>query len=140
MRISDWSSDVCSSDLPPRRGCADGAERRVAAPAPIHADRRHGRTQPTHDRGGKSAPTHHRQSRLTMAHGHSRNYTTLTDATAVQSWRQGFRRRLTYHYAWVDYRISVGSSGAASVIWSGLGFSSAKRSDESRVGEECVST
>jgi putative transposase len=66
---------------PPRRGCADGAERRVAAPAPIHADRRHGRTQPTHDRGGKSAPTHHRQSRLTMAHGHSRNYTTLTDAT-----------------------------------------------------------
>jgi hypothetical protein len=49
-----------------------GAERRVAAPAPIHADRRHGRTQPTHDRGGKS--THHRQSRLTMAHGHSRNY------------------------------------------------------------------
>src|SRR3546814_20096733 len=81
MRISDWSSDVCSSDLPPRRGCADGAERRVAAPAPIHADRRHGRTQPTHDRGGKSAPTHHRQSRLTMAHGHSRNYTTLTDAT-----------------------------------------------------------
>jgi putative transposase len=29
-------------------------------------------------------PTHHRQSRLTMAHGHSRNYTTLTDAT----WRQ----------------------------------------------------
>src|SRR3546814_7156268 len=68
MRISDWSSDVCSSDL-------------------------------THDRGGKSAPTHHRQSRLTMAHGHSRNYTTLTDATDVQSWRQGFRRRLTYSYA-----------------------------------------
>src|SRR3546814_9979134 len=44
--------------------------RSVAAAAAIHADRRHGRTQPTHDRGGKSANTHHRQSRLTMAHGH----------------------------------------------------------------------
>src|SRR3546814_2767330 len=50
----------------------------------FRSDRRHGRTQPTHDRGGKSAPTHHRQSRLTMAHGHSRNYTTLTDARSEE--------------------------------------------------------
>src|SRR3546814_8485503 len=26
MRISDWSSDVCSSDLPKLRGARDGAE------------------------------------------------------------------------------------------------------------------
>src|SRR3546814_5071649 len=27
MRISDWSSDVCSSDLKSRRGCGNGGER-----------------------------------------------------------------------------------------------------------------
>src|SRR3546814_7981434 len=37
MRISDWSSDVCSSDLP--RGVSDGAQRHAAA-AVAHAGRR----------------------------------------------------------------------------------------------------
>jgi hypothetical protein len=45
----------------------------------------------------------------------------------VQSWRQGFRRRLTYSYARVGYRISVGSSGAASVFRSGIGIKPATK-------------
>src|SRR3546814_21083115 len=36
MRISDWSSDVCSSDLPQRVG--DGEDVLVAAPAQIDDD------------------------------------------------------------------------------------------------------
>src|SRR3546814_1754506 len=31
MRISDWSSDVCSSDLPSRTGAAAGRKRAAAA-------------------------------------------------------------------------------------------------------------
>ena len=45
----------------------------------------------------------------------------------MQSWRQGFRRRLTYSYARVGYRISVGSSGAASVFRSGVGLQPATK-------------
>src|SRR3546814_9278992 len=41
MRISDWSSDVCSSDLPvqqPRpRGCADERDQRIAPPKALLA-------------------------------------------------------------------------------------------------------
>src|SRR3546814_4841626 len=89
--------------------------RSVAAAAAIHADRRHGRTQPTHDRGGKSANTHHRQSRLTMAHGHSRNYTTLTDATqsrAVASARckpiRCCNETHSFHGTMLEFHIDIG--------------------------------
>src|SRR5580658_1490851 len=45
----------------------------------------------------------------------------------VRSRRQGFRRRLAYSYARVGYRISVGSSGSASVFRSGMDFKSATK-------------
>lgn len=40
---------------------------------------------------------------------------------------RAFRRRLAYSYARVGYRISVGSSGAASVFRSGMDFKSATK-------------
>ena len=45
----------------------------------------------------------------------------------VRSRRQGFRRRLAYSYSRVGYRMSVCSSGAASVFWSGVDFKSATK-------------
>src|SRR3546814_15792888 len=63
MRISDWSSDVCSSDLDrPRRGCRRGQRgharrgRRRAAPRPRRAARqaRLGRSLPRCDAQEKS--------------------------------------------------------------------------------------
>src|SRR3546814_944682 len=55
MRISDWSSDVCSSDLRPR---ADTATRRRwrRSPFPI-AVRCQRRSEPASDRGGAVRPS-----------------------------------------------------------------------------------
>src|SRR3546814_1308636 len=39
MRISDWSSDVCSSDLAPRSGRDPSAATREEPPMPVLADR-----------------------------------------------------------------------------------------------------
>src|SRR3546814_20611732 len=49
MRISDWSSDVCSSDLHPDDPDADGREYRG------HHERYH-RPNPRHHRGAGSGP------------------------------------------------------------------------------------
>src|SRR3546814_600625 len=48
MRISDWSSDVCSSDLGPRRVSLD----RLPVPAIFHTQ---------HDPSGQSRDTHNQQ-------------------------------------------------------------------------------
>src|SRR3546814_2869650 len=40
MRISDWSSDVCSSDLWPRAGLCDGTEAREPRSRRVDRDRR----------------------------------------------------------------------------------------------------
>src|SRR3546814_10819606 len=52
MRMSDWSSDVCSSDLPPARWRASGgrhdrgrADRRDVAPIRLSRLRRNGRAE-----------------------------------------------------------------------------------------------
>src|SRR3546814_5576009 len=47
MRISDWSSDVCSSDLPP---CAGAHRRRCARPGHDHK-RDHRKLAPRHHHG-----------------------------------------------------------------------------------------
>ena len=66
-----------------RRGAA-GAERRVAAPAPLHAGRGHGRTDPAHHRRRGHVPPvnpDHTQGRMIQGHPTlHRNYTSLTDA------------------------------------------------------------
>src|SRR3546814_1365219 len=54
MRISDWSSDVCSSDLPRRKGLHAQSERAAAQRARRYADQRcQGRKE-----GAQIAPLH----------------------------------------------------------------------------------
>ena len=72
-RSPDWSR--------PARG-----QRRVAAPAPIHAGRGHGRPEPTSDRGGKAASDYTEGRLIMTARDHTQNYTTLTDATRLHRW------------------------------------------------------
>ena len=65
---------------PPDRRRAARGERRVAAPAPLHADRGNGRTYTATDRGRSTTDFH--RSRLIRGHlNYTRNYTTLTDVT-----------------------------------------------------------
>ena len=52
---------------PPDRRRPAGGQRRVAAPAPLHAGRGHGRTRHTAARGGKHTP-HHTPRRVTDGH------------------------------------------------------------------------
>ena len=65
---------------PPRRRRPAGTKRRVADPAPLHADRSHGRTYTGTGRG-VSTPDRHRR-RMNRGHlSQHRNSTTLTDVT-----------------------------------------------------------
>ena len=66
---------------PPHRRCPPRAERRVATPAPLHADRRHGRAQ---DSSRRAPIPHRRNRRRGMTDGRQPTpqiSTTLTDAT-----------------------------------------------------------
>src|SRR3546814_4968250 len=100
MRISDWSSDVCSSDLPVRH-----APRGIRAPSPRHRDRpqapRSSRRRP--DAGDLAG-----DDRMTMRTG-------LDHLPAVK------RREL---------------ERVARVLFDAF----EDRSEERRVGKECVST
>src|SRR3546814_6187652 len=56
MRISDWSSDVCSSDLPPR--VLRGTRRRRRRGRRVAPSRAHGGTGPSTPRGSPRAALH----------------------------------------------------------------------------------
>lgn len=78
----------------PDRGGPARSQRRVAASAPIHAGRGHGRPEPASNPGGKTA-SDYTESRLIMtARNHTRNYTTLTDATPSASPRHPAHQRM----------------------------------------------
>src|SRR3546814_15526068 len=97
MRISDWSSDVCSSDLRPEElPLVDVAARWLNANAP---------------------PLDH----VSLVHGDFRAGNFLFDEES---------RRIT---AWLDWELAVLGDRHQDLTWT-------TRSDERRVGKECVST
>src|SRR3546814_9044130 len=84
MRISDWSSDVCSSDLA-GAGAAAGAVVAQADRAPPAAGRRGG-LGPAYRRARPGlTPAQHRRRRMTIPHlPRTRPMATLTDDLASQ--------------------------------------------------------
>src|SRR3546814_13523969 len=62
MRISDWSSDVCSSDLGQRDGCARSLRRGIEAPPRDHSKRR--TDGEDHQQSGQHDPDAQRQGAL----------------------------------------------------------------------------
>src|SRR3546814_18844344 len=103
MRISDWSSDVCSSDL---AVVAVGA---IVAPS-SHTQTAHGRGHRPYERG------------WLVGFGLSLLLADLRVTIASDDAESGFLSRITY-LSTLEYRMKR-------VI----------RSEESRVGKECVST
>src|SRR3546814_14070461 len=95
MRISDWSSDVCSSDLPPSR---------------------HGVVTITGIGGHDDRNTHKNGASLTVA---------VIDA---------------YNMSAEDVRNANTRFGHFDVVVKSSSYSSITRSEERRVGKECVST
>src|SRR3546814_6955819 len=65
MRISDWSSDVCSSDLPTARP----GRRAAAAPGPARR-RRHDRSRLQPVAGGEHAVGHRPEEEIEAGHDH----------------------------------------------------------------------
>src|SRR3546814_9991493 len=77
MRISDWSSDVCSTDLQDRHADEEAELRRIEAEVALDADTDDGEDRPDHEACRQSDRAHDerrfarsRVQRLCYRHGH----------------------------------------------------------------------
>src|SRR3546814_6157372 len=82
MRISDWSSDVCSSDLPPALERSSRSEKLAAEAAPTRAEFFH----PSSDRTGQvvDLDQHRQDHRADDAREHQRDQRNQRGEHAVQ--------------------------------------------------------
>src|SRR3546814_13547057 len=123
MRISDWSSDVCSSDLPKSR-CPPQSPNNweVRYPAICPADRRTSRQRCRYSASAKSGPTAlSRPAVLPLV---------LSTATSVSSTSSEVTSSTSHAPCWPE----------KSRIEHSPSFTPAPRSEESRAGKERVST
>src|SRR3546814_21063426 len=107
MRISDWSSDVCSSDLRPK-GCHDEG----AADGAMADKTRTSRTQTGRPEGAENVVT-------IKKYANRRLYNTATSS-----------------YVTLDHPCQMVKDDVDFVVYD----AKTGRSEESRVGKECVST